>query len=119
LEETLRQNQAQNHESCRLLLERAKKRSSPACTTDDGTRSKIPRKVHVTCPKSLECSLCDEKEGKLCEAMTMKVNEQINRCAKTMTDQKLLAKLSAGDVIAQEMKYHPSSLVALYNQERD
>ena len=31
---------------------------------------------------------------------------------------KLLAKLSAGDVIAQELKYHPACLVALYNQER-
>jgi LPS O-antigen subunit length determinant protein (WzzB/FepE family) len=30
----------------------------------------------------------------------------------------LLAKLSAGDVIAQEFKYHPACLVALYNRER-
>ena len=31
---------------------------------------------------------------------------------------KLLAKLSARDVIAQELKYHPACLLALYNQGR-
>jgi hypothetical protein len=30
-----------------------------------------------------------------------------------------LAKLNAGDVIAQEFKYHPACLVALYNRERE
>ena len=50
--------------------------------------------------------------------MTMQVNRRINECAKTLSDRKLLAKLSAGDVIAQEVKYHPGCLVALYNRER-
>ena len=50
--------------------------------------------------------------------MTMKLNKKINDCAKTLNDGKLLAKLSAGDVIAQELKYHPACLVALYNRER-
>ena len=31
----------------------------------------------------------------------------------------ILAKLSAGDVVAQEFKYHPACLVGLYNRERD
>ena len=50
--------------------------------------------------------------------MTMKLNKKINDCAKTLNDGKLLAKLSAGDVIAQELKYHPACLVDLYNRER-
>ena len=50
--------------------------------------------------------------------MTMQVNNRINECAKTLSDGKLLAKLSVGDVIAQEVKYHPACLVALYNRER-
>jgi len=33
--------------------------------------------------------------------MTMQVNKRINECAKTLSDRKLLAKLSVGDVIAQ------------------
>lgn len=51
--------------------------------------------------------------------MTMKVNKRLNECAKTLNDGKLLAKLSGGDVIAQELKYHPTYLVALYNRQRD
>ena len=50
--------------------------------------------------------------------MTMQVNKRINECAKTLSDRKLLAKLSVGCVIAQELKYHPACLVALYNRER-
>ena len=51
IEETLRKNKAQYHESCRLLfnntkLQRTEKRSSHVGTNDEGGRSKIPRKVH-------------------------------------------------------------------------
>ena len=50
--------------------------------------------------------------------MTMKRNKKINECATTLNDGKLLAKLSAGDVVAQDMKYHPTCLAALYNRKR-
>ena len=50
--------------------------------------------------------------------MTMKLNKKVNECTKRISDGKLLAKLSAGDVVAQELKYHPTCLVALYNHER-
>ena len=49
----------------------------------------------------------------------MKLNERINESARNLSDMKLLAKLSAGDVVAQEFKYHPACLVGLYNRERD
>ena len=121
IEETLRQKKALYHESCRLLfnntkLSRAEKRSTSAGNSDEGSRSKIPRKVQEA--KAQECLFCRTKEGELREAMTMQVNKRINECAKTISDKKLLAKLSAGDVIAQELKYHPACLVALYNEER-
>ncbi|KAK3889082.1 hypothetical protein Pcinc_006957 [Petrolisthes cinctipes] len=51
--------------------------------------------------------------------MTMKVNERINECTRILSDGKLLAKLSGGDVVTQELKYHAPCLVALYNQECD
>ena len=121
IEETLRQKKALYHESCRLLfnntkLSTAEKRSTSAGNSDEGSRSKIPRKVQEA--KAQECLFCGTKEGELREAMTMQVNKRINECAKTISDKKLLAKLSAGDVIAQELKYHPACLVALYNEER-
>ena len=69
-------------------------------------------------PKTRECFLCEEEGETLRQAMTLKLNQKINECAKTLNDGKLLAKLSAGDVIAQELKYHPACSVALYNRER-
>lgn len=68
--------------------------------------------------KHKNVSFAKPKRGELREAMTMQVNKRINECAKTLSDRKLLAKLSVGDVIAQELKYHPACLVALYNRER-
>ena len=36
-----------------------------------------------------------------------------------MEDELLLAKLSAGDLIAQDAQYHPQCLVSLYNRARE
>ena len=49
--------------------------------------------------------------------MTMQLNDRVNECARTLGDGQLLAKLSGGDVVAQELKYHPLCLVGLYNIE--
>ena len=57
-------------------------------------------------PKTRECFLCEDERETLRQAMTLKLNQKINECTKTLNDSKLLAKLSAGDVIAQELKYH-------------
>lgn len=83
-------------------LDKAKKRSTPASSNDDGAR-----------PQTLLCVLCEHKGGKLREARTMKFNEKINECARTLSDGKLLAKLakSNGDVIEQELKYQRACLV--------
>jgi len=51
--------------------------------------------------------------------MTMKLNKRLNDCAKNLNDGRLLAVLSGGDVIAQELKYHSSCLTSLYNTERE
>jgi len=123
IEETLRSNKAQYHNSCRTLfnntkLQRAERRSMPA-TDEDGSSSsssKVPRRSQV--PETAECFLCEEEGSDLKEAMTMKLDKRLNECAKNLSDGKLLAKLSSGDVVAQEMKYHPTCLVALYNRER-
>lgn len=50
--------------------------------------------------------------------MTMKLNQRLNGCGQTFGDHRLLAKLSTGDVVAQELKYHSGCIVALYNRER-
>ena len=43
---------------------------------------------------------------------------KVRRCALQLEDRKLLAKLSAGDVIALEAKYHRNYLTTLYNKAR-
>lgn len=122
IDATLRKNKVQYRESCRLLfnntkLQRAEKRSTPSAPGDESRGSKIPRRVRHTEDSNPECFLCEEEGDNLREAMTMKLNKRLNECATTLGDRKLLAKLSTGDVITQEMKYHPLCLVALYNRE--
>lgn len=95
-------------------LQQVLKRVASTTETDvRNTRNKIQKRADIE-----ECFLCEEKGGDLREAMTMKLNDKVNECARTLSDGRLLAKLSAGDVVAQEMKYHPPCLVALYNRER-
>ena len=50
--------------------------------------------------------------------MTMQLDKKLNECAQNLNDGSLLAKLSGGDAIAQELKYHVGCLTDLYNRER-
>ena len=50
--------------------------------------------------------------------MTKQLDKWLIECARNLNDEKLLAVLSGGDVVAQELKYHYSCLTALYNKER-
>ena len=51
--------------------------------------------------------------------MTMNLDKRLNDYAQTLNDETLMAKLSGGDAIAQELKYHSTCLVGLYNRERE
>jgi hypothetical protein len=48
----------------------------------------------------------------------MQLNDKFNPCAQNLQDEKLLAKLSIGDAVAQELKYHAGCLTVLCNWER-
>ncbi|CAE1303156.1 unnamed protein product [Acanthosepion pharaonis] len=124
IETTLVRNRAKYHQSCRLLLnntklERAKQRravpSTPGAT--DEPRSK--RRKSADIPK-VECFFCEEEDviSNLQEGMTARLNEHLNQCARALNDGKLLAKLSSGDVVALEVKYHLCCPQKLYNAER-
>lgn len=128
VEETLRKNKAKYHKDCRLLfsnykLERArnqklgKDKKKRGTTGEDGPKScKIPR----SCPNFSVCFLCEEEKSTstLRQVMTMKLSYRLKEVAMTLNDGKLLSRLSAGDAIAQELKYHPDCLAKLYNKER-
>ena len=123
IQETLKTNQAQYHASCRLLfnntrLQSAQKSKRPTGDGDESNSSSNIVSRRSPTRQKAECFLCEEQGGEVREAMTMKLNKRVNECAKMISDGKLLAKLSAGDVVAQELKYHPTCLVALNNRER-
>jgi hypothetical protein len=44
--------------------------------------------------------------------------KRLNECARNLNDVRLMARLSGGDIVTQELKYHRSCLTALYNRER-
>jgi hypothetical protein len=132
IEAALLKNEAKYHESCRLMfnntkLQRAQKRHQHPDTSlsDVPSSFKFTRKSSTapTEERSLhleECFICEKQTSRseLREAMTMQLNTIHHQCAHNLQDQNLLAKLSAGDVVAQEVKYHEACLTSLYNKKR-
>ena len=53
------------------------------------------------------------------KASTFEIDANVRQCALKLEDKPLLAKLSAGDLIAQDAQYHPQCLVSLYNKARE
>ena len=63
--------------------------------------------------------LSRSKEQSQCRASTFGVDFHMWQCAMKLQDEKLLAKLSAGALIAQDTQYHLQCLVSLYNKARE
>ena len=125
-----KKHDAKYHESCRLKfnntkLQRAQKRHQPRDDNcSDQPSPKFTRQRPITTAEEQpqcteECFICEKpsSHSELHEMMTMKINMLLHQCATNLQDKKLLAKLSAGDVVAQEFKYHGGCLKALYNKE--
>ena len=129
IEKTLQDHDAKYHPSCRIKfnntkLKRAEEKqdSMAKSKSETGKSPKLSRRTSKKPSEQeiYECFLCEKEApvSSLQVAMTMKLNERLKSCAETLQDKWLLAKLSAGDVIAQDMKYHPAYLTSLYNRER-
>ena len=128
IEITLRQNNAKYHQSCRMMfnntkLGRAQKRAMSHKSSEEAEAgpSKCTRRSisSVRFEKDYLCFFCEkEVEAADREAMTKNIYERLNECAKLLQDTKLIAKLNAGDLIAQEVKYHLICLTSVYNRER-
>ena len=95
IQETLKTNHAQYHASCRILfnntkLQRAQKRKRPTGDGDESNSSsnKVPRRGPT--PPKAECFLCEEEGGEVRETKTMKLNKKVNKCAKRISDGKLM-----------------------------
>jgi hypothetical protein len=64
--------------------------------------------------------LCEKEHptSELRQAVTKQLDKRLNECARNLNNGKLLAVLSGGDDVAQELKYHYSYLTTLYHKER-
>ena len=64
------------------------------------------------------CFFCgnDDTVDTLHEAATFGLNQKVTKCATDLQDQQLVAKLSDGDLVAQDAKYHLGCLVSHHNR---
>lgn len=123
IEATLLKHEAKWHKSCHTKfnvtkLLRAEKRKSTV--EDSDLENAIPRK-HTRKSGSHDTDLCFFCETTsalepLNEASTFYLDSRVRKCAVVLQDKRLLAKLSAGDMIAQDAQYHLRCLVTLYNK---
>ena len=88
-----------------MCLSSACKRSRRSQSTEDGVKKKV-------------CFFCGEPPGNsgVHEAATFQINKRVRACAVLLEDTELLAKLSTGDMVALEAKYHSKCLAGLYNR---
>ena len=124
LAEILSLRKASWHKTCsnrfnKTKLDRAKKRSialeenaSPQEKYTRSTRQGVTKPVDV-------CFFCENGPlDTLHEFSTFEANSRVHNAALVTGDQILLGKLSSGDLIAQEGKYHAKCLTSLYNKAR-
>ena len=124
---TLVANSAHYHQSCQLKFNntkyvRAEKRSRvpkadvpvlPACKHSRSQSTEV-------CVTKNVCFFCGEASGNsgMYEAATFQIDKRVRSCAVQLEDTELLAKLSTGDMVTLEAKYHSKCLVGLYNRAR-
>ena len=107
-------------------LERTKKRKLSDVEKDEEVVQSVVSLVKATrsiCgrynPQS-QCFFCEEADSleNLHAASTKEVDKKVRECAGLLNDGKLIAKLSGGDLIAIDAKYHSKCLAGLYNRAR-
>ena len=123
IEATMIKHQACWHKSCRLKfsqtkLDRLKRKVTHEASASPSNEGVQTRSQHDSIDCQAICIFCDEPAGYagLHNACTYDIDMKVCKCALELNDTALLAKLSAGDTIAIEAKYHRKYLVALYNR---
>ena len=125
IEQSLQKHKAKWHKLCSIKfnttkLQRAEKRQS---TKDDDPLTKPKKFTRVNDPHERArqdvCFFCDETSStdKLHNASTFQLDSRVRKCALNLQDDRLLAKLSAGDMVAQDARYHARCLARLYNKD--
>ena len=102
-------------------MTRAEKRKTTSGDTE-GVTPKFTRQSVDRLETLLEaCSFCDKPAGNkfLCKASTFDLDRRVRKCGLKLEDKSLFAKLSSGDMMAQDALYHVKCLGSLYNKARD
>ena len=128
IEASFQHHKAKWHDTCRLKfnktkLQRAEKRkASPEDSLSSDVRKKFTRRSREEVPPGVHrCFFCDgdaDAGESLHKASTLELDARVRKCALELQDKPLLAKLSSGDMVAQDAEYHIKCLVALYNRAR-
>ena len=129
LEQTFVSRTAKFHTACSCKfnkneIQRATKRKMHANdeisprTKEQFTRQKLFRKDDIIA----HCLFCAEPatySKPLHQAATLDLDTRVRQCAVNLQDQRLLARLSGGDLIAIGAEYNGQCLVSLYTRDRD
>lgn len=107
------------HKTCRLKynsteIARAHKRKSSVTEKCDKAVKHARSKREVDPSTKEKCFFCEDntKTEKLRAASTFVLDSNVRKCAHILQDQKLISKLSAGDLVAQDALYHASCLAS-------
>ena len=119
--ESLVANRAKWHKSCYLKfnstkLQRAQKSIQGKKRALD-SHVEQRRSKRRSCSKSA-CIFCDVDSGQLHNCSTMELDKELREMATELQDSLLLSKISGGDIIAIEAKYHINCLVSYKNRYR-
>ena len=124
VEATMVAHQAKWHKTCTLqynntMLRRAEKRpiaSSSVFGCSDDVPGKRTRSLSSEATTSdASCFFCGESGTEILHGVaTYQVDTRVRKCAAQVGDNELLARLSMGDMVALEAKYHSKCLLALY-----
>ena len=125
LQSTFQSHKAKWHDSCRLkyyktALNRAQKRKTSREHSGGVSRKYTCQSIRVDHKEPETCFFCDQTAGKesLHKASTFDLDKHVRKSALKLEDKPLLAKLSAGDLMAQDAMYHVKCLASLYNKAR-
>ena len=118
-------NKAIFHKNCTrkyradMLARKRKSQDSEAASSVSNDLKISPKKTRSTfsAPNFTDnCFFCDDSEGELLLCYTKELSKHVANWAKALSDSKVLAKLSAGDMVATESKYHKICLTGIFNR---
>ena len=126
IEKTLMKNKAEWHKSCSLKFnndktsraEEAHKRSHSSETQPSKFTRRSVEHNDASGDYKEVCFFCEEELNPRYHhtASTMGIDTNVRKCALELQDSHLMAKLSDGDMVAIDAKYHLNCLSNLYNK---